>query len=84
MTVDVQADLEALYSAIMARMTGKQVSQAGHKDKQASFASAPLKDMLHMYRQLWTPDCGLPDLKDVEQSSTRRGPPARGYFGGRC
>ena len=80
---NVQADLEALYGAIIARTTGQQVSQAGHKDKQASFASASLKEMLHLYRQLWTKESGLPDLKDIDMATTRRGRPAAGYFGGR-
>lgn len=82
MTVNVQADLEALYAAIIARSTGKQVIQAGHKDKSAGYAQTPLKEMLHLYRSLWTKASGLPDLKDMEQSTIRRGPPAVGYLGG--
>ena len=60
MAVDVQADLEELYAAIMARTKGKQVSQTGHKDKQASFANTSLSDMLKLYRQLWFKEIRLP------------------------
>lgn len=81
MAVDVQADLEALYAAIIARATGRQVTQAGHKDKQTSFASMSLAEMLKLYRQLWTKASGLPDLKDLD-AGPRRGPPARCFFGG--
>lgn len=79
MTVNVQADLEALYAAIMARVTGKQTQSAGHKDKSIAFAQTSTSDMLKMYRQLWTLASGLPDLKALEQSTARRGPPARVY-----
>lgn len=82
MAVDVQADLESLYAAIIARTTGKQVQSAGHKDKNTAFSSASLSEMLKLYRQLWTKESGLPDLAELEQSTVRRGPPARPYFGG--
>jgi hypothetical protein len=83
MPLDIQADLEGLYAAIIQRTTGKQVSQAGHKDKSASYAQATLKEMLHLYRSLWTKESGLPDLKDLDQNTTRRGRAAVGYLGGR-
>jgi hypothetical protein len=84
MTVNAQADLEAIYATIMARATGKQVSQASHKDKSASFANASLSDLIKLYRQLWTPASGLPDLKELEATTIRRGPPARPFGRGRC
>ena len=77
MTVDVAADLTALYHAIIAKTTGRQVSQAGHKDKQTSFAGASLTEMIRLYRQLWTRASGLPELNDVGQPAIKRGPPAR-------
>lgn len=83
MPVNVQADLEALYAAIMARATGKAVSQTGHKDKQASFANTSLADMLKLYRQLWTAESGLPDLATLDAPTTRRGRPAGVVFGDR-
>lgn len=82
MTVDIQADLEALYRAIIAKSTGRQVSQAGHKDKQTSFANASLSEMLKLYRQLWTKESGLPDLNELEVSTATRGRPIRHVFGG--
>lgn len=82
MTVNVQADLESLYKAIMAKVSGRQVSQAGHKDKQTSFAGVPLSEMLRLYRQLWTKASGLPDLKDLDAAAVRRGPPTRAVIGG--
>lgn len=77
MAVDTAADLAALYAAIIARVTGKQVSQAGHKDKQASYANTPLAEMIRLYRMLWTKESGLPELTDVGQPVVKRGPPAR-------
>lgn len=73
----VQDDLSALYAAIIAKVQGKQVSQAGHKDKQVSYANTPLKDMIALYRQLWFKSSGLPELDDLGQPATRRGGPFR-------
>jgi len=75
----VLADLKALYAAIIAKSTGGQVQSAGHKDKTVSYASASLADMLKLYRQLWYRDSGLPDLKELDETTARRGPPARIY-----
>ncbi len=83
MPVDLQADLEALYAAIMARVNGRQVSQTGHKDKQASFANTPLADMIKLYRQLWFVDSGLPELNELSMPTTRRGRPVGVAFGDR-
>lgn len=52
LSVDVVSDLEALYAAIMARATGRQIASAGHKDKQSAFTSATLEEMIKIYRQL--------------------------------
>jgi len=79
MTVDTTADLTALYHAIIAKVTGRQVSQAGHKDKQTSFASASLTEMIRLYRQLWTKQSGLPELNELGQPVIKRGPPARAW-----
>ncbi len=73
----VQDDLTALYKAIVAKASGKQVSQAGHKDKQASYANTPLSEMIALYRQLWFKDSGLPELNDLGQPAARRGGPFR-------
>jgi len=77
MPVNVQADLEALYTAIISRVTGRQVSQAGHKDKQTSFANTPLSEMIRLYRSLWTRASGLPELSDTGEPVMKRGRPAR-------
>lgn len=82
MTVDVNVDLTTLYHAIIAKVTGRQVSQAGHKDKQTSFANAPLTEMIRLYRMLWTKASGLPELNDLGQPVVKRGPPARFYRNG--
>ncbi|MGE0022099.1 MAG: hypothetical protein AB7S70_00520 [Hyphomicrobium sp.] len=66
-----------LYTAIIARATGKQVSQAGHKDKQTSFSPASLNEMIRLYRSLWFRGCGYPQLSDLGQPVVERGPPAR-------
>ena len=79
MTVNLQADLEALYNAIIAKQTGRQVQSAGHKDKTASFAMSSLSDLIKIYRQLWFKESGLPYLQDLAASSAKRGPPARFY-----
>lgn len=79
MSFDRQATLQKLFDAIIAKSTGRQVSQAGHKDKQTSFANTPLAEMIRLYRQLWTRDCGLPQLDDVGQPVVKRGPPVRFY-----
>jgi len=73
----VQDDLNALYQAIIAKASGRQVTQAGHKDKQASYANTPLAEMIALYRQLWFKGCGLPELNDLGQPATRRGGPFR-------
>lgn len=70
-------DIAALYGAIVARATGKQVSQAGHKDKQASYSATPLADMISLYRQLWYSGCGYPELDDLGRPAARRGGPFR-------
>jgi len=75
------ADLTALYRAIVAKTTGRQVSQAGHKDKQTSFANAPLDEMIKLYRQLWYAASGLPDLQELGASTVRRSRPTRVLFG---
>lgn len=74
-------DLTALYRAIIAKSTGRQVTQAGHKDKQTSFATLELSDMVKLYRQLWWADSGLPDLADLATPTTRRARPVRVIFG---
>jgi hypothetical protein len=66
-----------LFDAIMARASGRQVSQAGHKDKQTSFSSTPLNEMIRLYRAIWTRETGYPELSDLGQPVTKRGPPAR-------
>jgi hypothetical protein len=71
------AQIGALYTAVIARATGKHVSQAGHKDKQTSFSSVPLAEMIRLYRQLWFKDCGYPMLDDVGQPFVKRGPVIR-------
>ncbi len=81
MAVDIQADLEALYAAIIARASGKQVSQSGHKDKQASFVGTPLKDLIRLYRSMWFKESGLPDIADIERAVTRRAKPIHVAFG---
>lgn len=75
------ADLTALYRAIIAKSTGRQVSQAGHKDKQTSFANSSLEEMLKVYRQLWWEDSGLPDLQELAATTVRRARPVRVIFG---
>lgn len=77
MSYDRLATLQSLFSAIIAKTTGKQVSQVGHKDKQASFANTPLTEMIRLYRQLWFKASGLPELDDVGQPVVRRGPVIR-------
>lgn len=67
----------AIYTAIIARATGRAVSQAGHKDKQTSFSNVPLNEMIRLYRQLWFKDCGYPALDDVGQPIVKRGPVIR-------
>jgi hypothetical protein len=71
--VDVAADLRAIYDTIIARMTGKQVQSAGHKDRSAAYAQTDTKDLIKIYRMLWTKDSGLPDLKDLDASVATRG-----------
>jgi hypothetical protein len=68
-----------LYAAIIAKTTGRQVVQAGHKDKQTSFSGASLSEMVNLYRQLWFRGCGYPELTDPSQPFVKRGPPARFY-----
>lgn len=68
-----------LYAAIIARATGQQVTQAGHKDKQTSFSSVPLNEMIRLYRSLWFRECGYPELDDLGAPVVKRGPPARWY-----
>ena len=77
MPVNVQADLEVFYTAIIARASGQQVTQVGHKDKQASYANTPLSEMIRLYRVLWTSASGLPQLNDVGEPVAKRGGPAR-------
>jgi len=79
MTDEEKARLQAIFDAIIAKTTGRQVSQAGHKDKQTSFASVPLAEMIRLYRMLWKAESGLPLLDDVGQPFVKRGPPARHY-----
>lgn len=79
MSYDRQVTLQQLHDAIVARATGKQVQSAGHKDKTLAHAQTSLSDMIKLYRQLWFAESGLPDLKDIDQSTARRGPPARVY-----
>lgn len=74
-----QENLQALYDAIIAKSTGKQVQSAGHKDKTVAYAQSSLGDLLKLYRMHWVASSGLPDLKDLDQSTARRGPPARVY-----
>lgn len=76
---EIVAQIGTLYQAIIVRATGKAVSQAGHKDKQSSFASVPLTEMIRLYRQLWFRASGYPELNDVGQPVVKRGPPARFY-----
>jgi len=71
------AQLGVLYAAIIARATGTHVSQAGHKDKQTSFSSVSLNEMIRLYRQLWFRGSDYPELNDVGQPVVKRGPPAR-------
>jgi len=77
MSYDQQATLQALFDAIIARATGRHITQAGHKDKQTSFANTPLSEMIRMYRQLWFKASGLPMLDDVGQPIVKRGPVIR-------
>lgn len=76
---ELLAQIGQLYAAIFAKVTGQQVTQAGHKDKQTSFASTPLNEMIRLYRQIWFRGCGYPQLNDVGQPVVKRGPPARFY-----
>lgn len=78
------ADLTALYRAIIAKTTGRQVSQGSHKDKQTAFANVPLAEMLKMYRQLWWADSGLPELNELEGSTVKRHRPVRVILGTGC
>lgn len=75
------ADLTALYRAIIAKTTGRKVTQAGHKDKQTSFADTPLGEMIKLYRQMWWAGSGLPELQELEASTVRRLRPTRVLFG---
>lgn len=74
------ADLTALYRAIIARSSGRQVTQAGHKDKQTSFAALPLAEMIKLYRQLWWSGSNLPELQELGTSTVRRRRPTRVTF----
>lgn len=75
------ADLTALYRAIIARSSGRQVTQAGHKDKQTSFAALPLGEMIKLYRQLWWKESLLPELQELGTSTVKRMRPTRVLFG---
>jgi hypothetical protein len=76
MTDRCQTDLAELYDAIMARVKGKGVQQAGAKSRQVSYATVPLDEMIKLYRQLWA-QCGtaagLPQLDELEHSTAQRG-----------
>lgn len=74
MTIDVKADLEALYTAIMARVQGRQVNSVGHGGRSMSYDGTDLKDMIKMYRMMWQPEYGLPVIPlDLETSTADRG-----------
>lgn len=69
--------LTDLYNAILARGSGKAVTSAGHKDRSVAYADTPLKDMIALYRTLWTKalgeETGLPLLNELGQVSGNRG-----------
>lgn len=77
--VDVLVDLQALYAAIVARMTGQQVQSGSHKDRSASYAATPLEQMVRMYQSLWVANkaaaqqAGLPYLQDPSIVQAQRG-----------
>jgi hypothetical protein len=72
--INLQADLEQLYSAIMDRVKGQQVTAVGHKGRNVAYDSVSLADMVKMYRMLWTRESGLPELPvDLEANVASRG-----------
>ena len=79
MSFDRQATLQRLFDAIIARASGKHLTQAGHKDKQASYSAVPLAEMIRLYRQLWFRASGLPELNELGQPVAKRGPVIRHY-----
>lgn len=74
MTIDVKADLEGLYSAIMARVSGKAVGSLGHGGRNVSYDHTTLSDMVKLYRAMWRAEFGLPELPyDLADSAAPRG-----------
>ncbi len=69
--------LTDLYNAILARGAGRHVQSAGHKDRNVSYADTSLKDMIALYRALWTKalgdETGLPLLNELGQVAGNRG-----------
>lgn len=75
------ANVRALYDAIMAKSTGRQVQSMGHRGRDMSYSEMDVKDMISLYRQLWQqcPDAQvqLPDLKPLDAVTGTRGRPAQ-------
>ena len=86
MTDRCQQDLAALYEVIMARLQGRQVSQAGHRGRSIAYAETSVGDLIKLYNQLWLQcgaSSGLPQLNPLDMPVGRRGRPATVRFGNR-
>lgn len=70
-------DLKDLYAAIIAYGKGEGVASAGHKGRQVAYANRSLKDLIDLYRLLWTDalgtEAGVPPLNELGSSNNSRG-----------
>lgn len=68
-------ELVDIYDAIIAKGKGQSVTSAGHKGRQVAYAATSLKELVQLYRLLWTEELGeetglklLPELGDQTAS----------------
>ncbi len=70
-------DLKDVYDAILARGKGQGVASAGHKGRQVAYAATSLKELVELYRMLWTEalgvETGLPLLPPLGERAVSRG-----------
>lgn len=70
-------ELADLYAAIVDRGKGQKVQSAGQKGRNVTYGDTSLKDMVALYRLLWTKalgeEAGLPLLDELGSASGSRG-----------
>lgn len=76
--IDFNADLRALYDAIMVKARNASVNSISHKGRSVGYGDTSLADMIKIYRMMWTPTIGtatgLPLIPiDLAASSATRG-----------